>query len=320
MGCGMRCLASFVLSGTLGLLLPAAALGWQVSLGGDLATSVKIDAAGDVVAAGDGDPSGGRALRVAKFEGATGRKRWERLFGDIGVFTLLASLRDALALDVAGDVFASSVRSTLKLSGATGSTLWRTDISDPAFIHAIAVDPAGNVFVAAEICPAPCTNSVDLFVVIKYSGADGSELWRYTLGGNTSTEGRATAVTVDGNGNAVAEGLDQTEQLTVVKIAAADGSELWRQVVPGLSSATSSGEGAIAVDASGDVVAGGETGCGHGCDFTVAKLSGTDGTQIWQYVEGDSEPGGAPPRRSSRCGSTLPATWLRPGARFSRSR
>ena len=72
----MRRIASLiVLAGALGLLLPAEGHAWQAVLGGDRAASVKIDAVGDVVAAGDGAPTLRGELRVAKFAGATGLKQ-----------------------------------------------------------------------------------------------------------------------------------------------------------------------------------------------------------------------------------------------------
>ena len=99
------------------------------------------------------------------------------------------------------------------------------------------------------------------FVVIKLSAADGSEIWCYTIDGGPTPNDLATALSVDADGNAIATGRVGS-QLTAAKIAATDGSELWRKIVQGPNPGpTAPFSSAVAVDASGDVVVGGQTGC-----------------------------------------------------------
>jgi hypothetical protein len=71
--------------------------------------------------------------------------------------------------------------------------------------------------------------------------------------------------------------------MLVVKLAGPSGTELWRDHVQGIT--VSSGAGSdVAVDAAGDVVAGGivnEHNVSVG-DFTVAKLAGPTGQELWR--------------------------------------
>jgi hypothetical protein len=79
---------------------------------------------------------------------------------------------------------------------------------------------------------------------------------------------------------------------TVAKFAGSSGAPLWRKVVKGMKAlkavANSDDEAfAIAVDAAGDVVAGGMTqNAVSGHDFTVVKLAGTTGAELWSQVIG----------------------------------
>lgn len=85
---------------------------------------------------------------------------------------------------------------------------------------------------------------------------------------------------------------------TVVKLAGSTGALLWRKVLKGMKDikggATSDDEAlAIAVDAAGDVIAGGMTQnyfSGH--DFTVVKLAGTNGAELWTQTIRGTAPNG----------------------------
>src|SRR5437870_119859 len=216
---------SMVVVAVVGFLLPPAlALGWQATLGG-FATSVKLDAIGHIVAGGGG-PGSPLSARVAKFAGPTGLTLWDRVIDDVRPFG-----HRGMTLDGSGNVILSSFSPASaptggfvsKLSGAMGATIWERNFPagcGPA--NVVAVDAAGDVLVAGTVQGVACD-----YGVVKLSGSDGSELWRYSLAG--SEQYPVTAMAIDANGNAVVEGL-AARQLTVAKLAAADGSELWRQI------------------------------------------------------------------------------------------
>jgi hypothetical protein len=201
-----------------------------------------------------------------------------------------------VALDSSGDVFLGGVFSlpdnaysfvVAKLSGTDGTELWRSEnpgSSDPdRGARVVAVDGDDNVFAAGEL---------DLFfTVIKYDGTTGAELWRAQLDGtNTSfrTAQEASAMVLDSAGDVVAAGFLNNEgfgrDLLVVKFDGATGAEQWRFEIDG-------GEGlgdqafAVAVDAADDVAVGGklET-LLTSDDFTVIKLAGASGAELWRQV------------------------------------
>lgn len=199
----------------------------------------------------------------------------------------------ALAIDANGDVVAcgaldngdaGAAFTVVKFASATGAELWRREIAGTASIdegaQEVVLDGLGDVFAAGEIDLA--------FTVIKLSGTTGAELWRLSLDGtNTSfrTVQLARTLALDGAGDVVAAGFLNNEatgrDFAVVKVAGDSGAELWRYDLDGGDGAPDQAI-AVAVDAAGDVVAGGELeGSGVGNDFTVVKLAGTTGDEVW---------------------------------------
>src|ERR1051325_882761 len=86
--------------------------------------------------------------------------------------------------------------------------------------------------------------------VVKFSGADGHELWRRVVGGTFGLSSDiAYALTVDANGDGVASGLTQNvglgDTFTVIKVSGSDGELLWRYDASGFGLA-------VAVDAHDD--------------------------------------------------------------------
>jgi len=74
-----------------------------------------------------------------------------------------------------------------------------------------------------------------LFIVIKFDGVSGEELWRQVIVGDGAT-GMAAAVVVDGEGDVVAAGRINTpsgSDFTVIKVDGSRGTELWRQAIKG---------------------------------------------------------------------------------------
>ena len=148
---------------------------------------------------------------------------------------------------------------------------------------AVAVDAAGDV-VAAGSTDNAAFGVVD-FTVVKLAGANGAELWRYVFPAGLS--GQANAVAVDAAGDVVAAGLSSNSpsayDFTVVKMAGGSGGELWRYL---LNPANEIDEAqAVTVDRAGDVVVVGRSrATDTRTDFTVVKLAGGSGAELWRYV------------------------------------
>jgi Big-like domain-containing protein len=177
---------------------------------------------------------------------------------------------------------------------------WQTNVSGTAtggVFNATALDGAGNVVAAGSITNTDTGND---FIVVKFDGASGAELWRYVISGAARTGGYsdvANAVAVDGAGNVVAAGVIWREcssvhfncgpmsDFLVVKLDGATGAELWRQNIENsIDDSDPSGvedvANALAIDGAGDVVAAGAL----GYVSIVVKLDGANGAERWRRV------------------------------------
>ena len=193
-----------------------------------------------------------------------------------------------VAVDGAGNVVAAGATdnaatgtdfTVAKFDGASGQELWRQVITGSAddWANALAVDNFGNVVAAGYTCSATDCD----FTVIKFDGATGVELWRKLI-----ADGRANAVVVDAAANVVAAGQTSFD-FTVVKFDGVSGAVLWRKDIQGTDGYYNwaNWANAVAVDAAGDVVAAGATGNAEtGSDFTVVKLSGANGAELWRQI------------------------------------
>jgi cysteine-rich repeat protein len=255
----------------------------------DVATALAVDAAGDVVAAGQTvNVDTGLDFTVVKLAGGTGALRWQRDVNGLGTHFGGHDFPDqarAVAIDAAGDVVAAGVTenvidfhfsgddfSVVKFAGADGSELWRSGPDgelgfDSA--NAVAVDLDGNVLSAGNVETRP---GYDGFAVRKLAGANGALLWEQFLSSPAGTSGRAYAIALEPNGDAVAAGATSVggERFAVARFSGATGAELWRHESPGYSYAAAY---VMAVDPFGDVIAAGTD---------VVKLSGATGAELWR--------------------------------------
>jgi cysteine-rich repeat protein len=117
--------------------------------------------------------------------------------------------------------------------------------------------------------------------------------WQDALQGSAHGTDQAGAVAVDPTGDVIAVGTTAEtatgDDLTVVKLSGATGAEVWRHTVDGGFKVEDSGSG-IAIDGEGNIAVAGLTNeydtipryLSTG-DFTVLKLSGATGDEIWRY-------------------------------------
>jgi hypothetical protein len=185
--------------------------------------------------------------------------------------------------------FAWSHFSVLKLSGATGVELWRSEIRSVAGhggdAWSIAVDGSDH-FVAAG--SAVLKDWCDI-TVAKFDGSTGAEMWRAVIDEpSVSSCDIAHSVTVDAGGDVLVGAAPVTIAFSVLKLSGTTGSVLWRRDLP--NSGAPSGGGCceakqVVADAQGNVLASGRlVGAGNDSEIAVAKLDGSDGSVIWSRI------------------------------------
>jgi outer membrane protein assembly factor BamB len=144
----------------------------------------------------------------------------------------------------------------------------------------VAVDGAGDAFAAGSFDNAGTGQDL---VVMKLAAATGAELWRREIDGDGDRD-FPIAMAVHASGDVVVAGIttqDSIGHFTVIKFAGGSGTELWRQTIAG-TPANGAFAAAVAIDSAGDVVAGGAL-SGGTTDFTVLKLAGATGAELWRY-------------------------------------
>jgi uncharacterized delta-60 repeat protein len=263
---------------------------------GDAANAVVVDAGGDVIAAGATRNSDtGQDFTVIKFNGATGAELWRQVIPSAEARTIAVDGRGDLI--VAGGVGGDFL--VVKLGGADGRELWRQIIEGSSglagrtgWFNSVAVDATGDVSAAGAfdvLSPIPGGGGGSgggKFIVTKFDGGSGAELWRQVVTGTiSSARSEALTVTVDDEGNVFAGGdttnTGTSRDFTVIKLDGASGLELWRQAINGTANSNDLAR-AVTVDAAGNVFAAGLTvNAGFGDDFTVAGLNGTTGEMLW---------------------------------------
>ena len=290
------------------LVLPGAALAWEVDIDGTLgasdeATSVVVDAAGDIIAAGKlTNAETGTHFAVIKLSGVTGMELWrQELHGTGGC----CNEAHGLALGPGGNVVAvgklANVGSgedftAVKLSGSTGALEWGFTIDGGANLNevarAAAVGQAGNVIVTGSLSNA--TTGADLSV-LKLSGASGALIWRTDLDGTDNSNDMGNAVELGIQGNVVVAGglrnMGSLLDFGVVKLDEPSGTEIWRRTLTGPLSALFTGPDealAIAVNTVGEVHAAGYLwqqdilSPDSFEDFMVVKLGSINGGEMWR--------------------------------------
>jgi outer membrane protein assembly factor BamB len=271
------------------------------SVGGAFASgealAVAVDAADDVVAAG----ALGSRPAVVKLSGATGAVLWHYRMATDGAAR-------AVVLDPAGDVAVvghraesfffqlSRVGVAAKLSGATGSEIWRRTIvgttvptqAEPIYndAHAAAIDPSGDVLIAAE---TENVGTGQRFTTLKLAGGNGAEIWRDVPVSGCNQGSRAQAVAASGAGDAVVAGLGcsaDTLSLLVRRLAGGSGALVWEQRLDDESISLFNpygGAHAVVLDGGGDAFVAGHLG-GSGI---VLRLGAATGAELWRTLVDD---------------------------------
>lgn len=212
------------------------------------ASSVAVDAAGDVAAVGTISNTGTQAdFIVLKVNGTSGIELWRRTLNGTANGVDRAN---AVTLDAAGDVVAAgflantatgSDFTVVKFDGASGAERWRQVVPSPSGCcvggaQTVTVDAAGDVVAAGWTTDADA--APNFFTVIKFDGASGTERWRRII--PTPSGCCLSGVSaVDAAGDVVAAGSVQDNDgshYTVVKLRGSDGGDFGSNACKGAGS------------------------------------------------------------------------------------
>jgi hypothetical protein len=200
---------------------------WEMTIpGGGTEMSMIVDAAGNAIVASPFFGSTGTAfMRVVKYDSASGRVVW-----DVQIPGTDRRVRGwAVKTDGAGNVVVATSLTkdnppsganlvVFALAAADGSVRWKQTEETPQLASVLApkvdVDSSGNVFVAASIQSPPTGGGfppvgIETMIALKYSGTDGSVVWRYTTG-STQTNGNVGAAAIVAGAGAVYIAADET--------------------------------------------------------------------------------------------------------------
>jgi hypothetical protein len=272
--------------------------------------------------------AGSDDIYVVKYAAHEGAHVWSRRFGGAA-----SDVAFSVALDREGNVVVTGYTSgsvdfgggvltglggvdifVVKLSGADGSHIWSRRFGGVTneFARTVRVDQRGDVLVAGAFLEITdlgggrltAAGGADIFLA-RYSGSTGAHIWSRRVGGAGSEDTYTSAV--DPEGNLVVGGyFDGTTDLGggpvtphgavdgfVAKYSGSDGAHLWSRSYGGTVDAITH---AVAVDASGGVVIGGQfsetvdlgggplTSAG-GADIMLARYS-SEGHHMWSRRAG----------------------------------
>ncbi|APV50812.1 hypothetical protein BWI17_14615 [Betaproteobacteria bacterium GR16-43] len=244
--------------------------------------AVAIGPTGDAYVTG----AQGGAWRTMRFDGATGAVVWNASLNGSspgGVFA------PAIAVDAAGNAYVTGSTSetgpvfvfrTTKFEAATGTPLWsHIETGDGGTGHGreVALDPAGNLFVAGSVAFA----STFEFRILRLDPATGVAIWTTSIS-SPSSSGRLAAMAVSASGDVFIAGIstDSFSFVRTLRVTGNTGLVVWDVAV---SLADGCGADRIAVDASGDALIAGFNGSGQIC---AVKRRGSDGTSLWRRDSG----------------------------------
>ncbi|UOG73188.1 SBBP repeat-containing protein [Hymenobacter tibetensis] len=263
--------------------------------GYDLVRDLAVDAAGNVAVTGTSDAGSGTGYDYAtvKYTGATGQPLWTARHTGAGTSYDEAA---ALTTDAAGNVIVTGYAdagtgydyTTLKYAAATGQPLWTTRYNGPANSYDeakdVVVDASNNVVVTGGSYNS--SGNTD-YATVKYSGADGLQLWVARYNGPTNGDEEAVSLGLDKAGNVAVTGTSFTSSndfdYATLKYAAATGEPLWEgRYSNSLANSNDDAAKDIAVDAAGNVyITGSSAGSGTRYDYSTIKYS-PNGQQLWE--------------------------------------
>lgn len=256
-----------------------------------------VDAAGGFATA----PAGGD-FGVVRLDRATGMPIWA--YATDGTDTISSDVAYAIAPagDGSADVFAAGVVDNMgtgsdlfavRLDGATGGDRWfRTVDAGVAYVADLAMTAAGSPIVVGYDAQLGTDIGVQA-TAVAFDPESGATRWTGVIDGGVEGYDVASAIAVAPGDRphvvgSVAKGLAGT-QAFVARLAGADGAVAARLDLDGGGFDSGDAGAAVAHDAAGDVIAGGQLENAsprydRQRDFTVVKLDRRRGDERWRYA------------------------------------
>lgn len=272
----------------------------------DFGTQLAVTASGDVVAVGGVvNTESGNDVLVVRLA-PDGSERWRRVIDggvagyDHGIAVSLAGDRVVVAAALDGAGYDDARFAALGLDAATGGDAWRltrdgdADGRDEA-LFAVA-GPDRTVLIGG---PLVNLGTKDDGLILDVDAATGGVRWERNLNVTIPADGEATAVAIDGAGDAVVAGVTSDPasgaDVTVVKLDGPRGAEVWRTRIDGALHADDRG-GPVVVDGAGAVLVGAATletpptvlgnpwfpALPGVASLRVVKLDGATGSELWR--------------------------------------
>ena len=258
--------------------------------------TLAVDGAGNAFVTGTTGSGASADFVTAKVSGSTGAIAWQKSFAGAG-----GNEDDAYAIatDAAGNAIVAGMAFTtsgnidiqvIKYAAADGSVLWSRTIDNGTYdaAYGVAVDPSGDVLVAAESSNA---SNVDIHV-IKLAGSNGATAWDRKFDGGA--DDFVTDFALDAAGNAILLGISVNsagnDDIKLLKYGI-DGTLAWQQTW----STSGDDEGyALALDKAGNAfVTGYVNGASGKGDAKTIKFAAATGAIAWQqtYDGGNDDSG-----------------------------
>ncbi|MBK8362400.1 MAG: T9SS type A sorting domain-containing protein [Bacteroidetes bacterium] len=263
--------------------------------GDDEAVSAVVDGSGNIFVVGSSD--GGNSnldILLLKYD-ASGNRLFDTTWNSPAYFD---DIPVAMAMDPSGNIIiggnaepdtvsGSNHYVTLKYSPA-GSLLWATEFSRTGAKHemtGLVVDGSGDVYVTGR----SASLVDDDFATIKYSGANGSQLWLQVYNSGNGND-RAAAIILDNAGDVIVTGRSKSannDDFRTVKYSGA-GSLLWSKFYNAPANQDDRAL-AIGVDATNNIYVTGQSDIDNSSsinyDFATVKYNSA-GTQQWSKLTG----------------------------------
>lgn len=256
----------------------------------DIPKGIIEDATGNVIVTGSTETIPQKNGITIKYNGS-GLSQWTNTFNESGDNT---DKPTAMAMDAAGNLFiAGSVveygvdkNFALQKIDTAGNTAWirtinGTSVGSSDSAQAVAVDAAGNIYVAGYTHNKGTSSD---FTVAKYD-TNGNQLWAATYDYLTETD-RALAIALDASNNVYVTGrsdsdtsnLISNDDIVTIKYNT-NGVQLWAVRYNGTGNLIDTGR-VIKVSSTGNVYVGGRTSNASNYDYVVLKYN-SSGVQQW---------------------------------------